>query len=157
MLIKNLIIIWGHGRLLIYDVNNFFATINIWCVFFTQQPFIYIKPFPFPKDKQVPAVLLSTVNSEIFARILIPQLTLKEKVVTLKFATWAWFISKRQNDHEHFAKSKRKFSNSQFYRESGPQIRVHNWYFNSSTKHILWVLKSTVSMRRFFWAHKTHF
>ena len=41
----------------------------------------------------------------------------------------------------------------------GPLKRVSNWkllFLIFHPKHMLWVLKRTVSMRRFFWAPKTH-
>ena len=45
------------------------------------------------------------------------------------------------------------------HQEAGLQIRVRNWKLVcliSRPKYILWVLKRTVSMRRFFWAPKTY-
>ena len=49
---------------------------------------------------RVSEVLLSTVNSEIFARILFSRIALKDIYSTLKIATRAWFtfISNPQND-----------------------------------------------------------
>ena len=48
---------------------------------------------------------------------------------------------------------------SSFFTQCG-LIGVHNrkWFFLiSQPKHMLWVLKGTISMRRFFWAPKTHY
>ena len=53
-----------------------------------------------------------------------------------------------QLEYCYFACS--KFVNYTFQRVSGSQINVRTW------NYMLWVLKRTVSMRRFFWASKTN-
>ena len=75
---------------------------------------------------------------------------------------WEWGRNSAPKDEQKRPWKQTRKKNIQFteaFLSTGLQFRVRNEnlnFFISQSKHMLWVLKRTISMRRFFWASKTY-